>query len=60
MRNDLYKHKLHQFELVSLANLAPETPDEVKVFLPSVDGRFDDDELAALLEDIQTKRSFQY
>lgn len=52
--------KLHKFELASLANLCPETPEEAKALIPSLEGRLEDEELRAILEDIQTKRSLQY
>uniref|UniRef100_A0A4W5M481 RNA polymerase Rpb4/RPC9 core domain-containing protein n=1 Tax=Hucho hucho TaxID=62062 RepID=A0A4W5M481_9TELE len=42
----LLQKKLHKFELASLANL--------------LEGRFEDEELQQILDDIQTKRSFQY
>lgn len=60
VRNILTSKKLHKYELAALANLCPETPDEAKSLIPSLEGRFDDEELASILEDIQTKRSFQY
>ncbi|CAK1580282.1 unnamed protein product [Parnassius mnemosyne] len=52
--------KLHKFEVASLANLCPETPEEAKALIPSLEGRFEDEELRILLDDIQTKRSIQY
>lgn len=55
-----HKKNLHKFELAQLANLCPETPEEAKALIPSLEGRFQDDELRLLLEDIQTQRSFQY
>ena len=51
--------KLHRFELAALANLCPETAEEAKALVPSLEGRFEDDELQEVLNDIQTKRSFQ-
>lgn len=56
----LGKKKLHKFELACLANLCPETAEEAKALIPSLEGRFDDDDLQQLLDDIQTHRSFQY
>ena len=56
----LTNKKFHKFELAAIANLCPETPEEAKALLPSLEGRFDDEELGQLLEDLQTKRSFQY
>ncbi|XP_041479848.1 DNA-directed RNA polymerase II subunit RPB4-like [Lytechinus variegatus] len=52
--------KLHKFELALLANLCPETAEEAKALIPSLEGRFEDDELTEVLENMQTKRSFQY
>jgi len=60
LRRLLNDKKLHQFELAALANLCPETADEAKSLIPSLEGRFNDEELNTLLDDIQTKRSFQY
>lgn len=54
------KKNLTKFELAQLANLCPETPEEAKALIPSLEGRFQDDELTLILEDIQTQRSFQY
>ncbi|XP_033752121.1 DNA-directed RNA polymerase II subunit RPB4-like [Pecten maximus] len=60
VRSLLMQKKLHKFELAALANLCPENADEAKSLIPSLEGRFEDDELKQILEDIQTKRSFQY
>ncbi|XP_014481514.1 DNA-directed RNA polymerase II subunit Rpb4 isoform X2 [Harpegnathos saltator] len=60
VRNLLAQKKLHKFELASLANLCPETPEEAKALIPSLEGRLEDEELRTILEDIQTKRSLQY
>lgn len=60
IRQLLGNKKLHKFELAKLADLCPENPEEAKSLIPSLEGRFDDEELASLLDDIQTKRSFQY
>ncbi|CAG5136558.1 unnamed protein product [Candidula unifasciata] len=60
VRSSLMQKKLHKFELAQLANLCPETAEEAKSFIPSLDGRFEDDELQQILDDIKTKRSFQY
>ncbi|KAL4715924.1 hypothetical protein ACJJTC_013224 [Scirpophaga incertulas] len=60
VRNLLQSKKLHKFEVASLANLCPETPEEAKALIPSLEGRFEDEELRILLDDIQTKRSLQY
>ncbi|XP_054272325.1 DNA-directed RNA polymerase II subunit Rpb4 [Macrosteles quadrilineatus] len=60
VRNLLTQKKLHKFELASIANLCPETPEEGKALIPSLEGRFEDEELRQILDDIQTKRSLQY
>ena len=60
VRSLLTQKKIHKFELAALANLCPETAEEAKSLIPSLEGRFDEDELNGLLDDIQTKRSFQY
>ncbi|XP_022908415.1 DNA-directed RNA polymerase II subunit Rpb4-like isoform X2 [Onthophagus taurus] len=60
VRNLLSQKKLHKFELAAIANLCPETAEEAKSLIPSLEGRFEDEDLQALLEDIQTKRSIQY
>ena len=62
IRSLLTNKKIHKFEMAAMANLCPETPEEAKSLIPSLDtgGRFDDEELASILDDIQTKKSFQY
>lgn len=59
-RSILNQKKLHKFEVAQIANLAPETPEEAKGLIPSLEGRFQDEELAQMLDDIQTQRSIQY
>ncbi|KAK5646921.1 hypothetical protein RI129_005385 [Pyrocoelia pectoralis] len=60
VRNLLMQKKLHKFELAALANLCPETTEEAKSLIPSLEGRFEDEDLQTVLDDIQTKRSLQY
>jgi len=60
VRNLLAGKKLHKFELASIGNLCPQLADEAKSLIPSLEGRFDDDELQQILDDIQTKLSIQY
>uniref|UniRef100_T1J3Q6 DNA-directed RNA polymerase II subunit RPB4 n=1 Tax=Strigamia maritima TaxID=126957 RepID=T1J3Q6_STRMM len=60
VRSLLTQKKLHKFELAQLANLCPDNPEEAKALVPSLEGRFEEDELSQILDDIQTKRSFQY
>merc|ERR1712063_209507 len=55
VRSLLLQKKLHKFELAALANLCPESSEESKALIPSLEGRFEDDELRQILEDIQTK-----
>ena len=59
-RNMLMHKKLHKYELASIANLCPETAEEAKSFIPSLEGRIDDHSLQEVLDDIKTNRSFQY
>lgn len=59
VRNLLQQKKLHKFEFAQLANLCLETVDEAKSLIPSLEGRFQDDELKQILDDIQTQISFQ-
>ena len=60
VRSVLNQKKMHKFEVAQIANLAPETPEEAKGLIPSLEGRFQDEELAGMLDDIQTQRSIQY
>lgn len=60
VRSLLMQKKLHKFELASLANICPETPEEAKALIPSLESRLEDEELRTILDDIQTKRSLQY
>lgn len=56
----LNQKKLHKFELAAIANLCPETTEEAKSLIPSLEGRYEDEDLQTVLDDIQTKRSIQY
>ena len=60
VRSLLMQKKLHKFELAALGNLCPEAPEEAKALIPSLDGRFEDEELRQILDDLGTKRSLQY
>ncbi|XP_053680307.1 DNA-directed RNA polymerase II subunit Rpb4 [Anopheles ziemanni] len=60
VRSLLMQKKLHKFELAALGNLCPASPEEAKALIPSLEGRFEDDELQQILDDIGTKRSLQY
>ncbi|ELU07114.1 hypothetical protein CAPTEDRAFT_220021 [Capitella teleta] len=59
VRSLLMQKKLHKFELAALANLCPETAEEAKALIPSLEGRFEDEALQQILDDIKTKISFQ-
>lgn len=56
----LCQKKLHKFELAALGNLCPDGAEEAKALIPSLEGRFEDEELRQILDDIGTKRSLQY
>lgn len=60
VRSLLMQKKLHKFEIAALANLCPDNAEEAKSLIPSLEGRFEDEELQQILDDIHTKRSFQY
>lgn len=60
VRSLLMQKKLHKFELAALGNLCPECPEEAKALIPSLEGRFEDEELRQILDDIVNKRSIQY
>lgn len=60
VRSLLMSKNLHKFELAALANLCPESAEEAKALIPSLEEKFEDEELQQILDDIQTKRSFQY
>eukprot|EP00803_Ostreobium_quekettii_P005007 evm.model.scf_3766.1 EVM.evm.TU.scf_3766.1 scf_3766:1432-2996(-) len=58
MRDLLIRYELSDFELGCLANLLPESPEEARALLSSLEDnqKLDDDRLAALLADL---RSYQ-
>lgn len=49
VRRILSTKKLHKFELAQLANLCPESAEEAKAFIPSLENKFQDDELTEIL-----------
>ncbi|XP_065185163.1 DNA-directed RNA polymerase II subunit RPB4-like [Sycon ciliatum] len=51
--------ELHKFEKAQLANLCPDTAEEGRSLIPSLEGRLDDGELQELLDDLQTHRDHQ-
>lgn len=48
--------KLHNFEVVQLANLMPESSEEAKIVIPSLAKKYDDDELQDILDGLATLR----
>ena len=50
----LQTKNLHKFEAASLANLCPDNYEEAKALIPSLEDKFDDEELNELLEDLKT------
>ncbi|XP_047138146.1 DNA-directed RNA polymerase II subunit RPB4 [Hydra vulgaris] len=60
VRGLLSKKKLHKFELACIANLCPENAEEARTLIPSLEGRFVEEELQQILDEIKTHRSFQY
>ncbi|OQV15686.1 putative DNA-directed RNA polymerase II subunit RPB4 [Hypsibius exemplaris] len=58
VRVSLDHKEVMAYEAACLANLLPETVEEVKALIPSME-RYSAEELQDLLDDIKTKRSFQ-
>ena len=54
VREMLQTKNLHKFEAASLANLCPDNYEEAKALIPSLEDKFDDEELNELLEDLKT------
>lgn len=49
VRRTLQTKKLHKFELAQLANLCPDTAEEARTFIPSLENNFQDEELTEIL-----------
>lgn len=49
VRRILQGKKLHKFELAQLANLCPDTAEEARTFIPSLENNFQDEELTEIL-----------
>lgn len=49
VRRMLQTKKLHKFELAQLANLCPDSAEEARTFIPSLESNFQDEELAEIL-----------
>lgn len=49
VRRALQSKKLHKFELAQLANLCPDSAEEARTFIPSLENNFQDEELTEIL-----------
>jgi DNA-directed RNA polymerase subunit F len=49
---------LESFEIAQLANLLPQTAEEAKTLVPSIQGRIEDDELQALLGELHSLQRY--
>eukprot|EP01027_Heterolobosea_sp_BB2_P006084 GEZU01009228.1.p1 GENE.GEZU01009228.1~~GEZU01009228.1.p1 ORF type:complete len:120 (+),score=16.73 GEZU01009228.1:164-523(+) len=56
IRDLLERNNLQEFEIAALCNLSPETTEEAKALLPSLN-RFPDADLQGILEDLETYRN---
>merc|ERR1711934_579587 len=61
VRDILQDKALHKYEMAQLANLCPESAEEARSLIPSLEGpnRFDDEDLQEILDDIAAKKSIQ-
>eukprot|EP00164_Ancoracysta_twista_P008482 GFYU01012281.1.p2 GENE.GFYU01012281.1~~GFYU01012281.1.p2 ORF type:complete len:137 (-),score=33.30 GFYU01012281.1:60-470(-) len=59
VRGLLENKGLEEFEMAQLANLNPETPEEAKILIPSLEKRFEDEDITTLLQDLATLRRFK-
>ena len=50
---------LAEFEMAQLGNLCPETAEEARALIPSLNGKLDDDLMQKILEDMSTARRLQ-
>ncbi len=55
----LVSNNFHKYEVAAIANLCPENYEEAKALIPSLEHKIENDDLQKILDDIQTKRSFQ-
>ncbi|XP_075262300.1 DNA-directed RNA polymerase II subunit RPB4-like [Convolutriloba macropyga] len=58
VRNHLMTKKLHKYEIAALANLCPDTAEEACALIPSLETRFEERELEAILTHIQSLISY--
>lgn len=50
---------LEEFEMAQLGNLCPESAEEARALIPSLNGKLEDDLLQKVLEDMSTARRLQ-
>ncbi|KAF4553613.1 DNA-directed RNA polymerase II subunit rpb4-like protein [Elsinoe fawcettii] len=50
---------LHKFERSQLGSLCPDTAEEAKTLIPSLEGKIDEDELSVLLEEMKELRKIE-
>lgn len=50
VRRLLQDKKLHNFELAQLANLCPDTAEEARTFIPSLENNFKDEDITEILQ----------
>ncbi|GMR58012.1 hypothetical protein PMAYCL1PPCAC_28207, partial [Pristionchus mayeri] len=60
VRNLIATKNLHKFEVAQICNLCPDSVEEAKAMIPSLEGKFQEDaELEELLKDLHSKKTFQ-
>ena len=50
---------LAEFEMAQLGNLCPETAEEARALIPSLNGKIEEDLLQKILDDMVTARRLQ-
>ena len=60
IRAFLGQRQLHPFEVAQLGNLVPQTVEEAKSLIPSLEGRFQDDEIEYMTEYVSGQKNFAY
>ena len=50
---------LAEFEMAQLGNLCPESAEEARALVPSLNGKLDEDLLQKILDDMSTARRLQ-
>ncbi|VDM81679.1 unnamed protein product, partial [Strongylus vulgaris] len=48
---------LHKFEVAQIVNLCPESAEEAKALIPSLENKLEDDDLDEILRDLHSRRS---